>query len=176
MTKTWLVSDTHFMHRNMYRFENADGSRIRYWAADSDEGDELIRTLWNENIKPQDKVYHLGDVAIPRRGLKCLDGLHGRKILIRGNHDIFKMADYAKYFDDIRGTHKIDTLVLTHYPIHIDSIPHWCTGVVHGHIHQHTVLLPDGTPDIRFRNVCVEHTLGAPIEFDRVREDFITMR
>ena len=147
---------------------------MRPWAKSAAEGDEIMRQMWNERVAPNDKVYHLGDVAIPRRGLKMMEGLHGRKVLIRGNHDIFKMADYAAYFEDIRGTHKIADIILTHYPIHPESIPlHWCRGIIHGHTHSNMVVLEDGeTPDPRFENVCIEHTNMGPIEFEEVRARF----
>lgn len=173
MTKTWLVSDTHFGHNNCYtRFtDRKTGELIRPWAANSDEGDEIIRETWNSRVRPNDKVYHLGDVAIPRRALKCMEGLNGRKVLIRGNHDIFKLKDYAEYFDDIRGTHKLSDTILTHYPIHPESIPlRWCRGIIHGHTHSNMVVLEDGeTLDRRFQNVCIEHTDQGPIEFEEIR-------
>jgi len=170
MTKTWLISDTHFGHSNAYKFtDRHTGLRIRPWAADADEGDALMRENWNKAIAPEDKVYHLGDVAIPRRGINMLAGLNGRKILIRGNHDIFKMKDYAEHFDDIRGTHKLGSIILSHYPLHEDSIPHWCSNNVHGHTHSDLVWLEDGkVPNPKYTNVCVEHTNAAPIEFDEV--------
>jgi len=175
MSKVWIVSDTHFGHESMYSkfVDPATGLSVRPWAKNASEGDAIMRELWNSRVGPNDKVYHLGDVAIPRRGLACMDGLHGRKILIRGNHDIFKMADYTPYFADIRGTHKQADTILTHYPIHTESIPHWCRGVLHGHTHHAIVTLEDGvTPDTRFQNVCVEHTAWAPIEFEEVRSRF----
>ena len=176
MTKTWLISDMHFGHDNLYKkfTDRRTGLPIRPWATNSNDGDEIIRDTWNARVKPNDKIYVLGDVAIPRRGLKMMEGLHGRKVLIRGNHDIFKMKDYAEYFDDIRGTHKLADVILTHYPIHPESIPlHWCRGIIHGHTHSNLVYLEDDeTIDRRFENVCIEHTDCGPIEFEEVRSRF----
>lgn len=174
-SKTWLVSDTHFGHESAYtKFTDMrTGLPIRPWASSAAEGDEIMRQVWNERVKPNDKVYHLGDVAIPRRGLQCMEGLNGRKILIRGNHDIFKMKDYTPYFEDIRGTHKLADIILTHYPIHYESIPEkWCKGVMHGHTHSNLVRLWDDTPDPLYQNVCIEHTDRGPIEFEEVRTRF----
>lgn len=171
MTKTWLVSDTHFGHHNLYKrfVDSRTGEPIRPWAESADQADEIMRETWNARVRPNDKVYHLGDVAIPRRGLKCLDGLNGRKVLLRGNHDIFKMNDYAAYFDDLRGTHKLADVILTHYPIHHESIPIWCRGIIHGHTHSNLVRLPDDTVDPRYQNVCIEYTDCGPVEFEEVR-------
>lgn len=173
MTKTWLVSDTHFKHRNIYSFvDSRTGARLRPWADNADDGDALMRQIWNERVRPQDRVYHLGDVAIARRGLKEMAGLHGRKILIRGNHDIFKLNDYAEYFEDIRGTHKLANVILSHYPIHRESIPRWCRGIIHGHTHGNMMRLPDDTIDPLYQNICIEHTDRGPIEFDAVLAKF----
>src|SRR6056297_154000 len=176
MSKTWLVSDTHFGHHGCYtKFKDRHtGLPIRPWATSAEEGDEIIRETWNWRVRANDKVYHLGDVAIPRKALKCMEGLNGRKVLIRGNHDIFKMKDYAEYFDDIRGTHKLADIILTHYPIHPESIPlHWCRGIIHGHTHTNCVVLEDSvTPDRRYENVCIEHTDMGPVEFEEVRSRF----
>jgi calcineurin-like phosphoesterase family protein len=163
----------HFGHDAMYRFtDSRTGDRVRPWASGSIEGDDIMRELWNERVAPLDKIYCLGDVAIPRRGLAKMQGLNGRKVLIRGNHDIFKMKDYAKYFDDIRATHKLADTILTHYPIHTESIPPWCKGIIHGHLHSNLVRLKDDTIDPLYENVCVEYTDRGPIEFEQVRARF----
>jgi calcineurin-like phosphoesterase family protein len=173
MTKTWIVSDTHFGHENMYRFtDSRTGLRVRDWAENAIDGDAIMRETWNARVRPNDKIYHLGDVAIPRRGMANMAGLHGRKILIRGNHDIFKLKDYAEYFDDIRATHKLDNTILTHYPIHTESIPPWCKGIIHGHLHSNLVRLPDDSVDPLYENVCVEYTDCGPIDFEEVRARF----
>jgi len=174
MTKTWLISDTHFGHESCYTkfVDSRTGEPIRPWAQSAREGDEIMQETWNARVRPGDKVYHLGDVAIPRRGLKCMEGLHGRKVLIRGNHDIFKMKDYAEYFDDIRGTHKLADVILSHYPLHPESIPVWCRGIIHGHTHSNLVRLPNDERDTRYENVSIEHTDCGPIEFEEVRSRF----
>lgn len=168
MSRTFLASDHHFGHANIYRFTNAEGGRIRPWADNAQDGDAMMIEAWNAVVKPQDRVYHLGDVAIPRRSVALAGALNGRKILIRGNHDIFKLKDYAEHFDDIRGSHKLDTAILSHYPLHPGSLPRWCSGNIHGHTHAQSVVGPDGLPDPRYVNVCVEKIGLAPINFDAI--------
>ena len=90
-----------------------DGTPLRPWDDVFEMEEELI-SRWNRVVGPSDKVYHLGDVAIPRRGLQVLERLNGDKVLIRGNHDIFKMSDYTTHFRDIRGCHYLDRCILTH--------------------------------------------------------------
>lgn len=92
MSKTWVISDTHFGHANILTFRDSSGDLIRPGFKNIDEHDQLIIDNWNSVVKPEDRVYHLGDVAIPRRGLKFLYALNGRKALIGGNHDIWKVT------------------------------------------------------------------------------------
>jgi calcineurin-like phosphoesterase family protein len=43
---------------------------------------------WNEKVKPEDTVYHLGDFSMSMRGLDYIvHSLNGTKVLIKGNHD-----------------------------------------------------------------------------------------
>ena len=94
MKNRWLVSDTHFGHAGVCRFTHHDtGIKIRPWT-DPDEMDEDMVRMWNEIVAPNDRVYHLGDVVINRRCLPTLGRLNGKKVLIRGNHDIFRLEEY----------------------------------------------------------------------------------
>lgn len=164
MARTFLTADTHFSHAGVCRFLRADGSKLRPWD-DPDDMDEALVENWNRVVGPEDKVYHLGDVAINRRGLNVLPRLNGQKVLIKGNHDIFRLHDYAQHFYDIRGSHVLDRLLLSHIPIHPDSIERY-RGNVHGHLHANTI----GDP--RYLCVSVEHTNFTPIDFEAVREHF----
>ena len=57
----FFTSDTHFSHANMCKFLDYNGERIRPY--EPDECDELMIQNWNEMVKPEDKVYHLGDLS-----------------------------------------------------------------------------------------------------------------
>ena len=72
MPATWLVSDTHFGHEKICLFKREDGSPLRPFSH-ADEMDEFMVKAWNERVKPSDKVYHLGDVAIRRKSLEILN-------------------------------------------------------------------------------------------------------
>jgi len=170
MTRIFLTADTHFGHVGVCKFLRDDGTPLRPWD-DPQEMNEALIERWNAVVGPGDKVYHLGDVAIPRHGLKCLEKLNGTKVLIRGNHDIFKLSDYTEYFKDIRGCHHLDGLILTHIPVHPDNLIRY-RGNIHGHLHYRQILLPDGTPDLRYKCVCVEHTNYAPIDFEILRQHY----
>lgn len=50
---------------------------------------EIIIENWNKVIKPEDIVYHLGDVMLndDREGINCLRRLNGKIYILTGNHD-----------------------------------------------------------------------------------------
>ena len=77
----FVVADTHFGHKGVCQFLNEDGSKLRPWK-DPVEMDEAMVDLWNETVKPTDKVYHLGDVIINRRAFATVAKLNGDKVLI----------------------------------------------------------------------------------------------
>lgn len=169
MANTFLISDTHFGHMGVCKFLRADGTKLRPWD-DSESMDEAMVERWNDTVRPNDKVYHLGDVVINRKALKILDRLNGDKVLIKGNHDIFKLEDYTPYFRDIRGYHVMPGVgvILSHIPLHIDS--HGRFGLnIHGHLHDKRVMT-DGKIDVRYHCVCVEQTDYRPISLDQVIE------
>ena len=167
MPSVFLVSDTHFGHAGVCRFLREDGTKLRPWT-DPDEMDEHMVKVWNETVKPTDKVYHLGDVVINRKALKTLARLNGDKVLIRGNHDIFRDTEYREYFREIRAYHVMNGMILSHIPIHPESLSRFGTNI-HGHLHSNRVM-KDGAIDNRYHCVCVEQTDFKPILFEHVIE------
>ena len=167
MPSVFLVSDTHFGHAGVCRFTCDDGvTKIRPWT-DPNEMDEDMVKAWNETVKPTDKVYHLGDAVINRKALKTLGRLNGDKVLIRGNHDIFRDDEYRQYFRELRAYHVMNGMILSHIPLHPDSLGRFGVNI-HGHTHQRRVMNEDGTLDLRYHCVCVEQTNFRPILFEDV--------
>jgi calcineurin-like phosphoesterase family protein len=147
----------------------ADGTKCRPWI-DPDQMDEDMVELWNSTVSPKDKVYHLGDVVINRKALKLLHRLNGDQILIKGNHDIFRLEEYLPFFRDIRAYHMLDKYMLTHMPIHEESLGRYA-GNIHGHLHNNRVMR-NGKIDPRYLCVSVEHTDYKPINFEEVKRRF----
>ena len=176
MPATFLVSDTHFGHAGVCHFTQADGvTKLRPWTDPEEMDEEMIRR-WNDRVRPKDKVYHLGDVIINRRAFPTLARLNGDKVLIRGNHDIFTDDEYRQYFRSIRGCHVLNGMILTHIPIHPESLGRFGVNI-HGHLHSNRVMIKtrwgntdqyDETIDVRYHSVCVEQTDFAPILFEDV--------
>ena len=166
MPSVFLVSDTHFGHAGVCKFMRNDGvTKLRPWD-NADEMDEAMVEMWNETVKPTDKVYHLGDVVINRKALSIMRRLNGDKVLIRGNHDIFKDEDYRQYFRELRAYHVMNGMILSHIPIHTESLGRFGVNI-HGHLHSNRVML-DGVIDPRYHSVCVEQTDFRPILFEDV--------
>jgi len=179
MPSVFLVSDTHFGHAGVCRFTRDDGvTKLRPWT-DPDEMDEAMVKAWNETVKPTDKVYHLGDVVINRKALKTLHRLNGDKVLIRGNHDIFRDEEYREHFRELRAYHVMNGMILSHIPVHEESLGRFGVNI-HGHLHANRVKKPRGYDvktgtmlysdeiDTRYHCVCVEQTDFRPILFEDV--------
>ena len=180
MPAVFLVSDTHFGHAGVCRFTRADGcTPLRPWD-NAEEMDEAMVQAWNERVRPNDKVYHLGDVVINRKSLAIMRRLNGDKVLIRGNHDIFKDTDYREHFRELRAYHVMNGLILSHIPVHEASLGRFGCSI-HGHLHANRVMKPAGVDpntgeilygneiDPRYHNVSVEQLPDfAPILFEDV--------
>ena len=181
MTRIWTSSDHHFRHRNILTFttgydgDKDSGELIRGKIfKDIDEHDNKIVEFHNELVRPEDHVYLLGDVAINKGGLEFVKRLNGHKRLVRGNHDIFEDRLYYE-----AGIEKIfgvrvwpkHNIIMSHIPLHPDSISSRGWTNVHGHLHQNRVMLSGfeyngdllDAPDIRYRCVSLEHTNYRPI-------------
>lgn len=170
MPSVFLVSDTHFGHAGVCRFLREDGTKLRPWD-NPDEMDEAMVKAWNETVKPTDKVYHLGDVVINRKALKTLHRLNGDKVLIKGNHDIFRLEEYTQHFREVRAYHVMNGMILSHIPLHPESLGRFGVNI-HGHLHSNRVMKDNGyggkVIDPRYHSVCVEMTDFRPILFEDV--------
>jgi calcineurin-like phosphoesterase family protein len=106
--------------------------------------------------------------------------LNGDKVLIRGNHDIFPDVEYREYFRELRAYHVMDGMILSHIPLHSDSLGRFGVNI-HGHTHANRVRKARGVDvrtgeilyndefDVRYHCVCVEQTPDfAPILFEDV--------
>lgn len=178
MADLWVISDTHFGHARSLEFET-NGVKMRQGFKDVDHMNEVMIERWNAAVKPQDKVYHLGDVffgskdkfeAVWRR-------LNGKKRLIVGNHDDIKYLGGTDSHGD-RFFQKIDlwrvfgewNIIMSHIPLHRTSLLRGKTDDdqpalgVHGHIHDKR------TPEPSFMHcVCVEQTDYRPVNIDTLR-------
>jgi len=139
MSDIWFTADTHFSHVNI----------IRYCSRPFKNAHEMNKTLtdnWNKLVKPEDTVYHLGDVSFNPQ--KCVDKLNGKIILIYGNHDKRK---YNYLYHKVMQTHEMKIgefkCLLTHVPMIDDkfykkgrlpdiSLAKNYKNIICGHVHE----------------------------------------
>ena len=173
----FFTSDTHFGHHNMCKFIDYEGNRVRPFDS-CEECDELMIQNWNKVVRPQDKVYMLGDLVMDRNyGDKIMPRLNGKKCLIRGNHDLFKLSWYALWFYDVRGCYNLDSFLLTHIPVHCDSKARFKMNL-HGHLHRGLVYKHNKNniitkiPDPWYRNVCMDANNYQLIPYEQIQHEF----
>jgi calcineurin-like phosphoesterase family protein len=156
---TWITSDTHFGHFNIIKYCNRP-------FRDTREMDEALIERWNASVKPEDTVYHGGDVYFGSANAETiLSRLNGRKYLILGNHDNPRDPLLHKFFRKIRlwVPMKDQGLLLSHVPVHPDQLEFYDSGInVHGHIHDRVL------DDPRYVNVSVEQTDYRPLHIEEV--------
>jgi calcineurin-like phosphoesterase family protein len=162
----WVISDTHFGHTNIIKYCNRPFESVR-------QMDDAMIQNWNSVVKPGDKVYHLGDVYMgDGEGMsKIFPKLNGRKRLILGNHDdlkrpmgSIKLGDVFEKIYLFRCFKELG-LMLTHVPVHPESIIRAGEGAinVHGHIHDNP------SPEGPYKCVCVEQINYTPINIEELR-------
>jgi len=80
---TWMTSDLHFGHSNVLEYSNRPFK-------DVEEMKETIIANWNKVVKPEDLCIFVGDIFFyhsKEQMKETLARMHGRKILVKGNHD-----------------------------------------------------------------------------------------
>lgn len=128
MSKIFFTADTHFGHRKIIEFQN------RPWPNIEEMDAEMIE-VWNENVRPNDVVWHLGDVAI-RKPEPYLEQLNGQIHLIRGNHDPKRAPEGVVWFGDVRYLrHQGYRFFLSHYAHRVWPNSHQGTFHLFGHSH-----------------------------------------
>lgn len=169
MANIFFTSDWHLGHANILTFKRRDNiTPIRDFSSVEDMHEHLINRH-NSVVRPCDKVYVLGDVCFTNKWLPIVDRFNGEKILIKGNHDTLKLSQYSQYFKDVRGSHQFSGVIMTHIPIHPDSLARWGVNI-HGHLHYNQVYHASGELDDRYVNVSVESLKDyTPISLEEVK-------
>lgn len=168
----WVISDTHFNHKNILNFKDDEGNLNRPGFNDLSHMNEVLIHNWNSVVKPQDKVYHLGDVLFGRK-VEWMNNhwwrLQGKKRLIIGNHDDVRFLSGKddkgnKFFEKVMLWREIPGLdmVMSHVPLHMEGKSNHdkCHYNVHGHTHNH------GAPSDKHICVCVELINYTPVHID----------
>lgn len=130
----FFTSDTHFGHAGARSFYGRPFTSTA-------EMDRALVEQWNDTVRADDTVWHLGDFALgpkPARVAELLAALHGTKHLIAGNNDNAatralpgwsSVADFREI--EIGGRR----LVLCHYPLRSWNGMAKGSLDLHGHSH-----------------------------------------
>lgn len=157
MSDIYFISDLHLGHKKILEFSPSRGG------SNVDEHDAWIVSQWNSVIVKRDIVYVLGDVCFDIEKMKLLSLMAVEKRLILGNHDVFPIEEYLKYFTKVYGLTKYKGFWLSHSPIHPEELRGKLN--IHGHVHNKII------NDPRYISVCVEALNGKPISLTALRKN-----
>lgn len=159
--RIFVISDTHFNHGKILKFVDGDNRPIREGFDSVEHMNEEMISRWNSVVRPEDKVYHLGDVYFgdAEAADAILKRLNGKKRLIVGNHDRINSPVLLSNFQKIMfwRIFREYGCVLSHVPLHDSTMGESSNFNVHGHIHQ------NAPPSERHICVCVEHINYTPV-------------
>lgn len=149
---TWLISDTHFGHKNIVKYCDRPM-----------EHNGLMVNSWTKLVQPEDTILHLGDLAVwygdeESYWLEIAKSMPGKKFMLRGNHDKLKDKVYAElgftmtpeFVQEIKG----QRVLFSHYPDELRT-SEWDINV-HGHIHNNPLEPRLAKTGRRYKNISVE--------------------
>lgn len=182
MTNIWFTSDTHFGHERIIELCDRPFASVEHM-------NETIIENHNALVKPGDKVFHLGDLAMGKiaDSLPLAKRLNGDKAIIPGNHDrIFSgvkqsmmdrfMPLYSEIFTVMEEVIRMpgQRLTMCHFPFAGDSHEEdrytelrpvdngdW---LLHGHVHD------EWQVNGRQINVGVDVWDFRPVHLDQIQE------
>ena len=158
--KVWFIADTHFSHKSILYFKpkrrEAAGISLEELKTLPEEEilerhDKWLIGKWNDVVKRGDVVYIIGDFCLGNKVKteKILNQLHGKKFLIRGNHDK-SCNGLERYFEGVydikeaKFNHEQFPFIMVgetfciemcHYPLLAWNRRTHGTCMVHGHCH-----------------------------------------
>jgi calcineurin-like phosphoesterase family protein len=142
----WFTADTHFGHKNVIRYCERPFTSIQ-------EMDEALIENWNNNVKPKDTIYHMGDfiLAGQEKANDYFSSLNGKILLIPGGHDKrwIRQGEYRSKSDfpinilpalhtiklAMPDQEKPKLVVLCHYSMRVWDRSHYGSWHLFGHSH-----------------------------------------
>jgi calcineurin-like phosphoesterase family protein len=169
MPNIWFISDTHFGHKNILEYEK----EARPFSTIV-EMNEYIIQCWNNVVRQNDVIFHLGDFAFGNQNIKIAERLNGRKRLILGNHDTYDSHVYLQYFEKLYGMKFWDKCILSHMPVHPNQLGSRVFLNIHGHLHSRKVHAKSALnltyEDRSYFNVSCEQNNLTPFHADIIRD------
>ena len=133
----YFISDTHFGHKNVLKFDNRNFKTI-------EEHDNALIENWNNEVGIDGEVYILGDISWHNatKTIEIVKSLNGIKHLIVGNHDknLIKNKEFNSLFAEITNYKELylsnsKGIVLCHFPILFFNKHQYGWFHLYGHVH-----------------------------------------
>lgn len=166
----YFTADTHFYHGNVIEYEGRPFQSV-------EEMNQTLIQNWNAKVSDNDDIYILGDFTLkgPSLANELLRQLHGRKFLLRGNHDRF--VDRQSFRKDVflwvRDYFELSWqgyyFILCHYQILSWNWMH--RGSFHLHGHQHNKMeynVANRAAGVRRLDVGVDAFGMAPVSIEEI--------
>ena len=165
--KTFFIADTHFGHGDIIEYEKRPFGSV-------DEMDREMITRWNSVVSDDDTVYVVGDFSFYDVSGDCAktaaicSQLKGKKILIKGNHDIhseeyYRNCGFAAAYDYpiILG----GFWIISHEPMYINANMPYAN--IYGHVHSNEIYRDYSS---RSFCACAERINYTPVEWDEIKK------
>ena len=148
MANTFFTADQHWGHASIIRYckrpflKSGDLDSRGKWVSPEiaslrcHKMNKLLTHNWNERVKPEDTVYHLGDFCYKGKSKfeEYASKLNGNLIITLGNHD-GKNGVKSKILSAILKFKKRLILIQHLPPVTIGEIPPLVSIVLCGHVH-----------------------------------------
>lgn len=173
----WLTSDTHFSHDKEFLYGPRGFTNVK-------DMNMAIVENWNSVVKPDDEVWHLGDMALGDIDDACkyINQLNGTIRWIRGNHctekKIGKIIEECPAVWEIGWAYQFKynkkfSIYMSHYPTltsnYDDKKFSQHIIALHGHTHQQKNWLHTDNPFMY--HVGVDSHDNTPVHIDEVITD-----
>ena len=157
MDKVYFTADTHFGHSTLIGYDERPYKT-------SDEMDEFLIQNWNETVRKQDRVYHLGDFSWRGSAFtkEILKQLNGQIHLVKGNHD--------KLNKELLSMLEGQKIYLCHYALRTWVGKERGVWNLYGHSHGRLLPMEEGLAT----DVGVKSWNWKPVSFEELREFFKT--
>jgi len=164
MSHVYVTSDWHLGH-------NGISSRFRTRFVSDHHHDHHIVETARSYLTKRDTLICIGDMSFTVEGMEMIQSLPGKKILVRGNHDVLAEAWYRDTFEVVHGAMEYKGFFITHIPIHPMEL--YRRPNIHGHCHGGgPAELQIGENYDRYFNAILEYNDYKPVLFQTIKDKF----
>lgn len=164
MSKTYLISDYHFGHANVLKFENNLRAKV-LGVSDIEQHDTMLRDRTCSTLNKRDTLWILGDNGDTDTTVKLITECKAANIrYIPGNHDSFSHIETIGSIPKVKvtGITSKSGYWITHAPIHSMEL----RGKLNIHGHTHSKVLRN----MNYVCVSIENNGGFPTWLEDIKE------